>query len=294
MESAAPAVRRILLNINRKHLLKRALIYLFLVFLGLFMIYPLIWLFFSSFKPNNEIFGSSKLLPVEWVMDSYAKGWEGSGQFTFTDFLLNTVKMVVPTTFFTVLSGLCVGYGFARFNFRGKKIFFYLMISTLMLPNTVIIIPRYILFRNLGWLNNYLPFIVPAILAGYPFFVYLMIQFIRGIPRDLDAAAKIDGCNSLIILVRIITPLSKPAIFSTIIFQSLWTWNDFFNSLIYINSVRKYPVSLALRMSLDTASRIEWNAVLAMSLVCMLPCAILFFAAQKYFVDGITTTGLKG
>jgi oligogalacturonide transport system permease protein len=294
MKNAAPAVRKVLLDIRRKRLCSRALIYLFLVCLGIFMIYPLVWLFFSSFKPNSEIFGSPRLFPVEWVKDSYAKGWEGSGQFTFTDFLWNTVKMVAPTTFFTVLSGLCVGYGFARFDFRGKKFFFYLMISTLMLPNTVIIIPRYILFRNLGWLNNYLPFIVPAILAGYPFFVYMMIQFIRSIPRDLDAAAKIDGCNSLMILVRIITPLSKPAIFSAVIFQSLWTWNDFFNPLIYINSVRKYPVSLALRMCLDTASRIEWNAVLAMSLVCMLPCAILFFAAQKYFVEGVTTTGIKG
>ncbi|GHT66544.1 sugar ABC transporter permease [Spirochaetia bacterium] len=267
--------------------------YLFLVALGLVMIYPLIWLFFSSFKPNSEIFGSPKLLPDEWVLDSYAKGWEGSGQFTFTTFLWNTIKMVGPTTFFTVLSGLLVGYGFARFNFTGKKFFFYLMISTLMLPNTVIIIPRYILFRNFGWLNTYLPFIVPAIFAGYPFFVYLMIQFIRGIPRDLDDAAKIDGCNSFMILVRILTPLAKPAIFSVIIFQSLWTWNDFFNTLIYINSVRNYPVSLALRMCLDTASRIEWNAVLAMSLVCMIPCAILFFAAQKYFVEGVATTGLK-
>jgi oligogalacturonide transport system permease protein len=192
-----------------------------------------------------------------------------------------------------VLSGLLVGYGFARFNFTGKKFFFYLMISTRMLPNTVIIIPRYILFRNFGWLNTYLPFIVPAVFAGYPFFVYLMIQFIRGIPRDLDDAAKIDGCNSFMILVRILTPLAKPAVFSVIIFQSLWTWNDFFNTLIYINSVRNYPVSLALRMCLDTASRIEWNAVLAMSLVCMIPCAILFFAAQKYFVEGVATTGLK-
>ena len=279
--------------ISLKRRIRQALTYIFLVFLGFMMIYPLIWLFFASFKPNSEIFGSSKLLPETWIMDSFAKGWAGSGQFTFTVFLWNTVKMVAPTTLFTVLSGLVVGYGFARFNFRGKKFFFYLMISTLMLPNTVIIIPRYILFRNFGWLNSYLPFIVPAICAGYPFFVYLMIQFIRGIPRDLDDAAYIDGCGSFVVLFRIIVPLAKPAVFSVIIFQSLWTWNDFFNTLIYINSVKKYPVSLALRMCLDTADRIEWNAVLAMSLVCMLPCAILFFAAQKYFVEGVTTTGLK-
>ncbi len=268
--------------------------YAFLILLGFAMIYPLIWLFFASFKPNHEIFGSIKLLPDTWELHSYAKGWRGSGQFTFTNFLWNTVQMVGPTVLFTVLSALLVGYGFARFSFRGKKALFYIMISTLMLPSTVIIIPRYLLFRDLNWLDSYLPFIVPAIFAGNPFFVYLMIQFMRGIPRELDQAAMIDGCNSFQLLWHIITPLCKPAIFSVIIFQSLWTWNDFFNSLIYINSVRKYPVSLALRMTLDTASKIEWNAVLAMALVCMLPCALLFFVAQKYFVDGIATTGIKG
>lgn len=277
-----------------KKRMSRAAVYTFLILLGFIMIYPLIWLFFASFKPNHEIFGSINLLPNTWILDSYSKGWSGSGQFTFTLFLWNTVQMVVPTVLFTVISSLLVGYGFARFRFKGSKVLFYLMISTLMLPSTVVIIPRYLLFRDLKWLDSYLPFIVPAIFAGNPFFVYLMIQFMRGIPRELDNAAMIDGCNSLQILVRVMTPLCKPAIFSVIIFQSLWTWNDFFNSLIYINSVRKYPVSLALRMTLDTASKIEWNAVLAMSLVCMLPCALLFFAAQKYFVDGIATTGIKG
>ena len=295
MSSINPAVNvsGTLAALVLKRRIKKMLTYVFLAVLGFVMIYPLIWLFFASFKPNSEIFGSAKLLPETWIMDSFARGWEVSGQFTFTVFLWNTVKLVAPTTFFTVLSGLLVGYGFARFNFPAKKFLFYLMISTLMLPNTVILVPRYILFRNFGWLNSYLPFIVPAILAGYPFFVYLMIQFIRGIPRDLDDAAYIDGCNSFVVLTRIITPLSKPAVFSVIIFQSLWTWNDFFNVLIYINSVKKYPVSLALRMCLDTADRIEWNAVLAMSLVCMLPIALLFFGAQKYFVEGVATTGLK-
>lgn len=282
------------MHAKTKGIVSRIATYVFLLLLGILMIYPLIWLFFSSFKPNHEIFGSIKLLPDTWVLDSYSKGWQGGGQFTFTNFLWNTLQMVVPTVLFTVLSSLLVGYGFARFHFRGKKFLFYVMISILLLPSTVIIIPRYLLFRDLGWLDGYLPFIVPAIFAGNPFFVYLMVQFMRGIPQELDNAAMIDGCNSFQILMRITTPLCKPAIFSVIIFQSLWTWNDFFNSLIYINSVRKYPVSLALRMTLDTASKIEWNAVLAMSLVTMIPCALLFFAAQKYFVDGIATTGIKG
>jgi oligogalacturonide transport system permease protein len=272
---------------------KKTLSYIFLILLGIVMIYPLIWLFFSSFKPNHEIFGSVALLPRTWVLDSYIEGWKGSGQFTFGTFLLNTFKLVIPTVIFTVLSSLLVAYGFARFKFPLKPVLFYIMISTLMLPNTVIIIPRYILFKNLGWVDTYQPFIAPAVLAGYPFFVYLMIQFIRGLPRDLDEAAKIDGCNSFQTLLRIIVPLCKPAIVSVVIFQSLWTWNDFFNALVYINSVKKFPVSLALRMCLDSASKIEWNTILAMTLVCMIPCTVLFFAAQKYFVEGITTSGIK-
>lgn len=273
--------------------MKKVLLYFSLIVLGLTMVYPLLWLFFSSFKPNHEIFGSIALLPKKWILDSYIEGWKGSGQFSFSVFFGNTLKLVLPTVFFTVISSLVIGYGFSRFNFPLKKILFTLMISTLMLPNTVIIIPRYILFGRLGWINTYLPFIVPAVFGCYPFFIYMMIQFIRGIPRELDEAAKIDGCNSFSILVRVITPLCTPAIFSAIIFQFLWTWNDFFNSMIYISSVKKYPVSLALRMSLDSASRINWSTVLAMSLVSMIPCILLFFFAQKYFVEGVATTGIK-
>lgn len=273
--------------------MKKILLYIFLILLGVTMVYPLIWLFFSSFKPNHEIFGSISLLPKTWLLDSYLEGWKGSGQFSFGVFMGNTFKLVLPTVLFTVLSSLFIGYGFSRFTFPFKKVLFTLMISTLMLPNTVIIIPRYILFGKLGWINSYLPFIVPAILGCYPFFIYMMVQFIRGIPRELDEAAKIDGCTSFGILVRVIGPLSAPAIFSAIIFQFLWTWNDFFNSMIYISSVKKYPVSLALRMTLDSASRINWSTVLAMSLVSMIPCVLLFFFAQKYFVEGVATTGLK-
>ena len=274
-------------GMNKKTNRRKLFIYLFLILLAVVMVYPLVYLFFASFKPNDEIFGSASLLPKKWVLDSYKIGWRGSGQFTYGRFLLNTCRMVVPTVVFTVISSLWVGYGFARFDFPLKKFWFYVMIGTMMLPSTVIIIPRYILFKNLGWIDTYLPFIVPAVFAGYPFFVYMVIQFMRSIPRELDEAAKIDGCSSFRIWTDVMIPLCKPAIFSVIIFQSMWTWNDFFNSLVYINSVRKYPVSLALRMNLDSASRVEWNTILAMSLVCIIPCTVLFFVAQQYFVDGI-------
>lgn len=268
--------------------------YAFLTLAVWVMIYPLVWMFLASFKENSEIFGSLQLLPKQVVWDSYAKGWEGSGQFSFGVFLLNTVRLVVPTVVFTVISCTIVAYGFARFQFVLKSLLFSIMISTLMLPNAVIIIPRYILFKELGWLNSYLPFTMPALFACYPFFIFMLIQFFRGLPRELDESATIDGCNSFTILTKILMPLCKPAIFSAAIFQFIWTWNDFFNSMIYINSVKKFTVALGLRMSLDVNAAAQWNQIMAMSVVAIIPCVIIFFAAQKYFVEGIATTGLKG
>jgi oligogalacturonide transport system permease protein len=258
------------------------------------MIYPLLWLFTASFKTNEEIFGTLSLWPSQFNWDGYIKGWKGSGQYSFGLYFLNTFKMVIPTVFFTVLSCTIVAYGFARFNFPFKNVLFTLMISTLMLPNAVVIIPKYIMFKNFDWLNSYLPFIMPAALATHAFFIFMIIQFFRGLPRDLDESAKMDGCNSFMILVRILLPLSKPALISAGIFQFIWTWNDFFNSLIYITSVKKFTVALGLRMALDNSTSVAWNQVLAMSVIAIVPCILVFFFSQKYFVEGIATTGIKG
>lgn len=262
---------------------------------GLLMIYPLIWLFFSSFKTNADLFGSLDLLPETFVWDAYGKGWAGTGQYSYGTFFSNTLLMVVPTVVFTVLSSAIVAYGFARFQFPLKNPLFALMISTLMLPQAVIIIPRYLIFKNLGWLDSYLPFVVPAIFACYPFFVFMLVQFFRGLPRELDESAVVDGCNPFTILTRILLPLCKPALFSAAIFQFIWTWNDFFNSLIFINSVKKYTVSLALRMTIDsTGGTVAWNQIMAMSVLAILPPLLIFFFFQRYFVEGIATTGIKG
>jgi oligogalacturonide transport system permease protein len=259
-----------------------------------FMLYPLIWMIFSSFKSDRELFGSLALFPKEPVWDTYSKGWRGTGRVTYTNFYLNTFALVLPTVIFTVLSSSLVAYGFARFNFRLKRILFMIMISTLMLPNAVLIIPRFILFNKFGWLNGDLPFIIPALFACTPFFIYMMIQFFRGIPLALDEAALIDGCNTFHVYWRILMPLCKPALFSAAIFQFIWTWNDFFNSLIYINSVKKFPIVLALRMSLDNTMSSNWNQVLAMSAVSLIPGALLFFSAQRYFVEGVSAGSVKG
>ncbi len=276
-----------------KVLLKTTLSYLFLSLFGLIMIYPLIWMFFASYKPNDEIFGSLALLPKNVVWNSFSKGWKG-GQFTFGLFFMNTFKLVIPTVLFTLFSSCLVAYGFARFTFPFKKILFGLMISTLMLPNAVIIIPRYILFNRFDWLDSYLPFTIPALFACYPFFIFMLVQFLRGLPKELDESATIDGCNSFTILVKILLPLLKPALFSAAIFQFIWTWNDFFNSLIYISSVKKYTLALGLRMTLDSTAAANWSQIMAMSTLAILPCVLIYFFAQKYFVEGIATTGLKG
>jgi oligogalacturonide transport system permease protein len=278
---------------KRNSVLRKIIGYALLLLLGYIMIYPLFWMFGASFKTNAEIFGSINILPKEPVFDAFANGWKGSGQYSFGTFLLNTFYLVVPVVFFTVVSSLLVGYGFARFRFPLKDLLFKLMLSTLMLPATVIVIPRYILFKNIGALDSYWPFIIPAILGSVPFFNFMMVQFFRGIPMELDESAKMDGCSSFTTLTRILAPLCKPAIFSVVVFQFVWTWNDFFNALIYINSVSKYPVALGLRMGIDISANIGWNQILAMSTLSILPPVLLFFLAQNYFVEGISTTGIK-
>ncbi|RFU95668.1 carbohydrate ABC transporter permease [Sphaerochaeta halotolerans] len=267
--------------------------YIFLIVLAYIMIYPLLWMIGAAFKTNEEMFGTIGLLPKNPVFGAFAAGWTGTGQYGFSTFLYNTFLMVIPTVIFTVISATLVGYGFARFNFPLKKLLFFIMIATLMLPATVIIIPRYIFFKKLGWLDTYLPFIVPAMLGSFPFFNFMMVQFFRGLPIEIDESGKLDGCNSFVILKDLLLPLCKSAIFSVIVFQFVWTWNDFFNVLIYISSVAKYPVALGLRMTMDISTEFDWNQIMAMSLISILPPVILFFAAQKYFVEGIATTGMK-
>ena len=267
--------------------------YLIPILLAYIMVYPLLWMIGAAFKTNAEIFGTISLLPKEPVYNAWADGWRGSGQYTFGRFLTNSFLMVVPTVLFTVASSVLVGYGFARFRFPFKKLLFMLMLSTMMLPGTVVIIPRYIFFRKLGWLDSYLPFIVPAALATYTFFNYMTVQFFRGLPLELDESAKLDGCGSFLILTRILLPLCTSMIFSVIVFQFVWRWNDFLDVLIYISSVAKYPVALGLRMTMDISTDFDWNRIMAMSIVSILPPVVVFFSAQQYFVQGIATTGMK-
>ena len=267
--------------------------YVIIVIIGIILLYPLVWMFFATFKDNSEIFGSVNLLPKVWHPENYIDGWKGSAGYTYTTFFINTFVMVVPTTLLTLASSTLVAYGFARFNVPHKKLLFTLLLAMMMLPNTVVIIPRYLLYNKFHWVDSYMPFYAPALLCCNSFFPYMLIQFLRGIPRDLDESAYIDGCSTWTTLTKIILPLMKPSLFSAGLFQFLWTYNDYFNSLIFINSVKKYPISLAVRLSLDSESVVQWGKVMAMAFVAVIPLMILFFAAQKYFVEGIATSGMK-
>lgn len=268
--------------------------YILLSVIGIIFIYPLLFMFFASFKSNAEIMGSMSLLPSHISFENYISGWRSAGQYTFGHYIKNTLLITVPVVALTILSSSIVGYGFARFRFKGHKLLFGAMLSTMMLPNAVVIVPRYILFNKFGWLNTYIPFYAPAMLACSSFFIFSMVQFIRGIPRSLDDAAFVDGCSTLGIFIRIILPLSKPCLTSMAVFQFIWSWNDYFNPLIFINSVSKYNVMQGLKLGMDATSGIIWGPIMAMSAISIIPCVIIFFCSQKYFAEGIATSGIKG
>lgn len=280
---------------RRRDLISAVIRYGILTAVALVMIYPILWLVGATFKTNNEIFTTVNFIPKRIDFTPYIEGWKTRTQFTFTTFFLNTFQYVIPKILFCLISSTLVAYGFARFQFPFKKFFFSLLMATMFLPAVVTRIPLYLLWKNLGLLDTYVPLVAPTIFANEPFFVFMLIQFLRSIPTYLDEAATVDGCNSFEILIRILLPALKPAIVSCTIFQFIWSFNDFLGPLIYVTSLSKYPVALALKMSIDQSSGIvEWNQILAMSFLALLPALILFFAAQKYFVEGITSTGAKG
>lgn len=279
---------------RRRQIISATLRYGVLFSVGLVMLYPLIWLIGASFKPNSEIFAGAGFIPQEGTVAGYVNGWQTSTPYTFGRFFWNTFLIVIPKIIGTAISCTAVAYGFARFDFPGKKILFASLIATLLLPNVVTRIPQYLLFRDLGWLDSFLPLWVPSAFAGDAFFVFMLVQFLRAIPRDMEEAARVDGASTWQVLLFIVVPLLTPALISVCLFQFMWTMNDFLGPLIYISSVDKFPVSLALKLSIDTTEAFEWNRILAMSVLTIMPALIVFFVAQKYFIEGISAGGVKG
>jgi len=280
--------------LQRRARLSMVIRYAILFGVGLLMLYPLIWLVGASFKTNSEIFANPGFLPQDPTTEGYVKGWATSTPYTFGRFFLNSFLIILPKTIGTAISCTMVAYGFARFDFPLKKVLFGSVIAILLLPNVVTRIPQYILFRDLGWLDSFLPLWAPSALAGDAFFVFMLVQFLRAIPDDMEQAARVDGCNSWQTLLFIVVPMLAPALISVCLFQFMWTMNDFLGPLIYISSVDKYPVSLALKLSIDTTEAFEWNRILAMSVLTITPALIVFFVAQKYFIEGISAGGIKG
>jgi multiple sugar transport system permease protein len=262
--------------------------------LGIVMLYPILWLFASSLKAPDEIWTNvSSLIPNHPTFENYASGWAGFGGITFATFYLNSFIYAGFATIATVASSAVVAYGFARIRFFARSFWFTCMILTLMLPIQVQIIPQYIVFSWLGWVNTFIPLLLPRFF-GNPFFIFLIMQFIRGIPTDLDEAAEIDGCSKAGIFFRIILPLTQPALVTTAIFSFYWTWDDFLTPLIYLNDIKLFTVSVALRSFSDPSAATNWGAVFAMSALSLVPVFALFIMFQRYLVEGISTSGLKG
>jgi multiple sugar transport system permease protein len=268
--------------------------HLVILCLGVVMLYPILWLISSSFKPSYLIFSDQRLWPAEVTLQNYVAGWKGVARNGFQSFLYNSFFVGILAVIGNVISCSLTAFAFGRMNFVFKKYLFALMLMTIMLPHHVTIVPQYVLFGSLDWIDTYFPLIAPKWLATDAFFIFLMVQFIRGLPKDLDESAKIDGCGPFQTYLRIIMPLSVPALITTAIFTFVWTWDDFFTQLLYLNSVKLYTVPLGLRLFLDSTGESAWGPLMAMSVVALIPSLTIFFALQKYFVEGISTTGIKG
>ncbi|SDT55513.1 carbohydrate ABC transporter membrane protein 2, CUT1 family [Pseudarthrobacter equi] len=271
-----------------KSLMKHAV----LILAGGLMIYPLLWMVVSSLRPNELIFREPGLWLNSLEMSNYTSGWSALTH-PFGHYMLNSAIVVIGSILGNLISCSMAAYAFARLQFTGKKLFFGIMLLTIMLPFHVVIVPQYILFSQIGWVNTFWPLLVPKLLATDAFFVFLMVQFIRGIPKDLDEAARIDGAGHPRIFLRVILPLMVPALATTTIFTFIWTWNDFFGALIYLTDPDMFTVPVALRAFVDSQSATSWGSLFAMSIVSLLPVFLVFLFGQRFLIKGIATTGIK-
>jgi multiple sugar transport system permease protein len=258
-------------------------------------LYPLLWMVASSFKSQTEISvaGNISLIPQEFTPSNYREGWAMLGE-PFSRFFWNSIVIAGLTIVGNIASCLLAAYAFARLRFRMRQFWFAVMIGTLLLPGHVLVIPQYILFRTLDWTGTIAPLVVPHFLATEAFFVFLMVQFMRGIPRELDEAAMIDGCGPFQIFLRVILPLSRPAIVTTTIFSFIWTWNEFFRQLVYLSDITQWTVPVALRQFIDSSGQSAVGPMFAMSVLSLLPVFLFFLFFQRMLVEGINTSGIKG
>ena len=263
-----------------------------LVAASIVMLYPLLWMLSASFRPEAEIFSSSSLIPSAVSLNGYTQGWN-SLRLPFTTFFLNSLIISLLCVAGNLAACSLTAFAFARLKFWGRSFWFALMLGTLMLPYQVTLIPQYVLFLNLGWVNSFLPLVVPKFLAADAFFIFLMVQFFRGIPRELDEAAMMDGCSAWRIYYKVMLPLSLPVLTTAGIFTFIFTWDDFFGPLIYLSDIRTYTVTLALRTFVDSTAESNWSGLFAMSILSLLPIFVIFLFFQRLLIEGIATTGMK-
>ncbi|ODT79011.1 MAG: sugar ABC transporter permease [Pelagibacterium sp. SCN 64-44] len=282
LRTLSPTQRRIL----------SVLIHVGLLGASVLMLYPLLWMLSASFRPENEIFTSASLIPSEWSLDAYVRGWNGL-RTSFGVFFTNSFIISILSVIGNVLACSMAAFAFARLEFRGRGFWFALMLLTLMLPYQVTLIPQYVLFRQLGWVNTFLPLVVPKFLAADGFFIFLMVQFFRGLPRELDEAAQMDGCSPWRIYWKIVLPLSMPVLATAAIFTFIWTWDDFFGPLIYLSEMRSYTVMLGLRTFTDSTGMSDYGGLFAMSVLSLVPIFLFFLFFQRLLIEGIATTGMK-
>ncbi|QSB13385.1 carbohydrate ABC transporter permease [Natronosporangium hydrolyticum] len=276
----------------RGKVLPRLVVHTLLIAGALVMIYPLLWLVASSLRGPEEVFRETGLIPWNPRFENYLNGWTAL-TFDFSRFYINSLLISTLAVFGNLAACSMAAYAFARIRFRLRGMWFAIMLITLMLPIHVLIVPQYVIFHRLGWIDSILPLTVPHLLAVDAFFIFLMVQFIRGIPVELDDAARIDGCGHVQIFLRIILPLMKPALVTTAIFTFIWSWDNFFAQLIFLNSPRNYTVPLALQAFLDSTGRSNWPELLAMSTLALVPIFVIFLLLQRRLTEGIATTGLK-
>jgi multiple sugar transport system permease protein len=258
------------------------------------VLYPAAWMLMSSFKPSSDIIGNVNLVPENGSLANYRTALRGIGGVSTWTFFLNSTILAVGAVIGIVLSSSASAYAFARVRFPGRNLWFSIMIGTLLLPFHVVIVPQYILFQNLGLIDTFAPLLIGKFLAVEAFFVFLMVQFMRNLPRELDEAARIDGAGHFRIFRSIMLPLMRPAIITSSIFAFIWSWNDFLGPLLYLKSPSNYSVPVALRLFVDQTTISDFGAQMAMAVLALLPVLLFFLVFQRFLIAGVATQGLKG
>ena len=286
------------MKLSTAHKIGRFFQYFVLILVGVIMIYPLVWMVGATFKSNAEIFAGIGFLTANPTLQGYidAVTQNYGGDISIWRAFINTYSFVIPKVIFTVISSVIAAYGFSRFKFKGRDMLFGIMISTLFLPQVVLNVPQYLMYNSFGWINSpfYLPLWVPTLFATETYFVYQLVQFMRSIPHDLDEAAAIDGCGPVKILYTIIAPMLSPSLVACGLFQFMWSCNDYMGPLLYVQTPSKYPMSIFVKLSMDADSGFNWNRILALSLISIIPQLVVFFCAQDAFIDGISAGAVKG